>query len=236
VRKARGDVLEASAGTGRNGKYYDERKCRSWTFVDRSKEMLDIARTKFKKEHPAYRAAATFLAQSVLDPLPVLEEDSNPKDERHRPPPGNSDSRIPRRQPRVYTTVVQTMGLCSTPQPAALLARLGDLADANGGRVLLLEHGRSYYGWMNALLDRTAGVHAERHGCWWNRDIGKLIEESGLEVVKVKRWHFGTTWWVELKGRGKGGGREGREGRGGEELGREEGPWGRGGEKESGGK
>ena len=42
-------------------------------------------------------------------------------------------------------------------------------------------------------------MHAYRHGCWYNKDIGQIVEESGLEVVEAKRHHFGTTWWFELK-------------------------------------
>jgi methyltransferase OMS1 len=27
------------------------------------------------------------------------------------------------------------------------------------------------------------------------------VEDSGLEVVNIKRYNFGTTWWLELKPR-----------------------------------
>ena len=91
------------------------------------------------------------------------------------------------------------MGLCSTPQPSVLLAQLGSTVNPVNGQILLLEHGRSHYTWLNWILDKTAPAHADRHGCWWNRDIGKIAEESGLEIVKIKRYHLGTTWWIELK-------------------------------------
>ncbi len=55
---------------------------------------------------------------------------------------------------------------------------------------------------MNKVLDKTAEGHAKEFGCWWNRDMRAIVEESGLEVVKIERpkwWHFGTTWWIELK-------------------------------------
>jgi methyltransferase OMS1 len=66
------------------------------------------------------------------------------------------------------------------------------------GRIILLEHGRSYYDWLNKILDVGATGHAREWGCWWNRDIEKILRESGLEVQKVSRYHFGTTWWIEL--------------------------------------
>jgi methyltransferase OMS1 len=69
------------------------------------------------------------------------------------------------------------------------------------GQILLLEHGKSHYDWLNTMLDKTAPAHADEHGCWWNKDIGQIVEESGLDVVNIKRYNFGTTWWVELKPR-----------------------------------
>lgn len=133
--------------------------------------------------HPHY-AKATFLAQPAESPIP-----SPPRDG--------------------YDTILQTMGLCSTPDPTALLRHLGTLANQEHGRILLLEHGRSYYAWLNRVLDNLAPRHADRYGCWWNRDIGKIVEESGLEVRRVKRHHLGTTWWVELRPR-RGGSEEER--------------------------
>ncbi len=48
TRKAYGDVLEVSVGTGRNMEYYDLRKCKSITMLDQSAEMVKIAREKFR--------------------------------------------------------------------------------------------------------------------------------------------------------------------------------------------
>lgn len=47
-RKAYGDVLEVSVGTGRNMQYYDLQRCRSVTLLDQSKEMVEVAREKFR--------------------------------------------------------------------------------------------------------------------------------------------------------------------------------------------
>lgn len=179
TKKARGHVLEVSAGTGRNSRFYDLKKCASVTLVDLSPEMMELCRQKWKLLHPDY-AAVSFHTQSALLPLP-------------HPPPGKG-----------YTTILQTFGLCSTPQPAALLRHLGTLLDKDEGRVLLLEHGRGYYRWVNWVLDRTAGRHAERHGCWWNRDLERVVGESGLVVVGKRRRHAGTLWVWELRAPGRG--------------------------------
>lgn len=100
--------------------------------------------------------------------------------------------------PGGFDTVLQTMGLCSTTDPVKLLQHLASITKADG-QILLLEHGRGYFNWLNRILDKDAAKHADRYGCWWNKDIGQIVAESGLEVVKLKRYHFGTTWWVELR-------------------------------------
>ncbi len=165
-------MLEASVGTGRNGMYYDLERVKSLAFVDQSGAMVEIARKKWNALHPDYEHCS-FRTQSTMDPLPVPETG--------------------------FTTIVQTMGICSTPQPAATLAHLATLADPKDGRLLLLEHGRGYYGWINWVLDKAAAKHADRHGCWFNRDVGKVLEESGLLIEKVERSQFGTLWYVEAR-------------------------------------
>ncbi|RAQ53433.1 ubiquinone/menaquinone biosynthesis-related protein [Aspergillus flavus] len=190
VQKARGNVLEVSCGTGRNLEYYElgqQRKpnergqvelrgCRSVTFVDLSPQMVEIARGKFQKLHPDFKNV-NFRAQDVKEVAP----------------PTTGDKRA------YYDTIVQTMGLCSMPDPVGALRHLGSITEPEKGQILLLEHGRSHYDWLNRILDNLAPAHADRHGCWWNRDIGAIVRESGLEVVEEKRWHFGTTWKYVLK-------------------------------------
>ncbi|KAL8902163.1 MAG: hypothetical protein Q9192_000146 [Flavoplaca navasiana] len=192
VQQAHGNVLEAAVGTGRNSEFYDLRRITSLTLQDQSEEMLKVAKAKWRETHPAYEHCR-FIHGSALEPLPrpAREEMSTPQDEG-------------------YDTIIATMSLCSTPGPSLFLRSLaghlsvGDVAAHDDGserepaRILLLEHGRSYYSLLNYLLDRTALAHAQQHGCWWNRDIGKIAEESGLEVISTKRKHFGTMWALEL--------------------------------------
>jgi methyltransferase OMS1 len=197
---ARGDVLEVSCGTGRNMEYYhlgqkrgvnkagksELQGCRSLTFVDQSQEMMDIARTKFEKLYPEFKLAA-FRAQDAMKPI--------------EPPSGlQCASPDTGGRPR-FDTVIQTMGLCSHPDPVSLLTHLGTLTKSESGKIYLLEHGRSHYSWVNNILDNLAPAHADRHGCWWNRDIGQIVQESGLEIVESDRWHLGTTWRFVLRPR-----------------------------------
>ncbi|KAL6236901.1 hypothetical protein BDW75DRAFT_205600 [Aspergillus navahoensis] len=220
VRQARGNVLEVSCGTGRNLEYYelgekrgviDEkgrvgvRGCRSVTFIDLSPEMVAIAKAKFEKLYPGFVGSerVQFRAQDVRDVPPpslsasgsVLPSES-PSELQGQ---GQGQGQGKGKGQGYYDTIVQTMGLCSMPDPAGALRHLGTITEPQHGRILLLEHGRSHYNWLNRVLDNLAPAHADRHGCWWNRDIGQIIRDSGLEVVEEERYHFGTTWRFILR-------------------------------------
>lgn len=56
---------------------------------------------------------------------------------------------------------------------------------------MLLEHGRSGYRFVNWVLDKSAARHSNKHGRWPNRDVRKILEESGLVVEKIKVSQFG---------------------------------------------
>ena len=204
--QAKGDVLEIAVGTGRNLEYYDwdfkgyngvgkmgregikRGKVRSFTAVDKSAEMLEVAHDKFAKAFPGIVGVRWVIAD-------VEDEGKIPA------PPRNADERNGTIEGGKYDTVIQTMGLCSVRDPVKLLQNLGHVVKEEDGRIMLLEHGRGYWDWMNGILDRFAENHAKEFGCWWNRDLGKIIEDSGLEVVDIRRpwWHGGTSWWIELR-------------------------------------
>lgn len=199
-KQARGHVLESAVGTGRNTTAYPLTGGRitSVTMVDQSREMLDEARLKWPEQGNAWFIHALFRVADLSAPGT------------HLAPPARSGQ-------AKFDTIVQTMGLCSTGRPVELLRNLGhmcapsrtssaagsasavDDTDNAGGRILLLEHGKSHYGWLNTLLDKAAPAHAERHGCWWNKDIGAIVRASGLEIVEQRRYHLGTTWWYVLR-------------------------------------
>ncbi|KAJ4377880.1 hypothetical protein N0V83_000710 [Neocucurbitaria cava] len=177
TKKAKGHVLEVAVGTGRNIPYYNTKQCATVTLLDSSGPMLAVAKRKWNDTHKEYFSRVFFKQQSAIEPI--------------IPPYGAQDG---------YDTVIQTMGLCSTPEPVKLLQNI-EASTKEDGQILLLEHGKSHYDWLNNMLDKSAPAHADEHGCWWNKDIGKIVEESGLEVVDIKRYNFGTTWWLELKPR-----------------------------------
>jgi methyltransferase OMS1 len=166
--------LEVSTGTGRNFDYYKPEQITSATFTDRHEPMLNEAKEKFQKYKDKFHTAF-FETASV--------EEVN--------------------QDKKYDTIIDTFGLCSCKDPVEALVQLADQCKSKDSRVLLLEHGRSNYDWLNRLLDTNLDKHVKQWGCWWNRDIMGLFEDERvkdkLEVVKVSRYHFGTTCYVIAK-------------------------------------
>ncbi|RDL42038.1 uncharacterized protein BP5553_02017 [Venustampulla echinocandica] len=195
AKEAKGDVLEVSVGTGRNLEFYNfdgsasvkgkeggGGKVESFTAVDKSAEMVEVAREKFGKLRPDSKPGGVKVRWVVGDA-------SSPA--QIPPAPNQKDGK--------YDTVLQTMGLCSVTDPIAFLKHLGEIVKPGEGRILLLEHGRGKWSWLNDILDKFAEGHAREFGCWWNRDLEGIVKESGLEVVRFETWHGGTTAWVELR-------------------------------------
>ena len=166
---SQGRVLEIAAGTGRNLKYYDFDKV-SLTSLDCSKEMNDIAEAKAKQLKVPKKRFQSF----VMDAENLKFPDNT------------------------FDTIVDTFGLCSFENPDKVLKEMQRVCKKNG-QILLLEHGKSHYDWLNNILDSNVVRHAERWGCIWNRDINKLIEDSQMEIKDVTRWHFGTTYVIKGK-------------------------------------
>lgn len=173
--KAKGHILEVSAGTGRNSKFLPlTQGVKSVTLVDKNEEMIYEARRKWPEEGNAWFIRTSFRVQDGKEKVPFPD-------------------------PQGFDTVLQTMGICSTGDPEALLRNMSDMTNPQGGRILLLEHGKSDHEWLNRLMDKVAPAHADRYGCWFNKDIGAIVERSGLEIVEQKRFNFGTIWWFELR-------------------------------------
>ncbi|KAI9366629.1 hypothetical protein BD770DRAFT_311392 [Pilaira anomala] len=173
IGKAKGDVLEVSTGTGRNFSYYKPDQVTSATFTDRHEPMLNQAKEKFEAYKDKFHNAF-FETASVEE-----------------------------KQVKKYDTIVDTFGLCSCQDPVEALVQFADQCKSSESRVLLLEHGRSHYDWLNRLLDTNLDKHVKQWGCWWNRDIMGLFEDERvkdkLEIEKVSRYHFGTTCYIIAK-------------------------------------
>ena len=97
-----------------------------------------------------------------------------------------------------FDTVVDSFGLCSFERPVDALREMRRCVKP-GGTVLLLEHGVSSWSavawWQRHRLNR----HVVRWGCFWNRDILGLVEESGLLIDDVKRTQLGTLYLIRCR-------------------------------------
>jgi methyltransferase OMS1 len=202
----------------------------SFTGVDVSGEMLGVARDRIREAVPGLKR---IMRKRRVEEMPrllpgvegVAEEGLPVVDAlegrvrlvlgdavRGLPPPpsfpeGKEAGTVTAPAPAKYDTIIQTFGLCSVADPGRLLANMADKLQPDTGRILLLEHGRGLWDWMNNRLDKSAPKHFQKFGCWWNRDIEKLVREAeqtvpGLEVVKLERplwFQWGTTMLIELK-------------------------------------
>uniref|UniRef100_A0A061SI55 Methyltransferase OMS1, mitochondrial n=1 Tax=Tetraselmis sp. GSL018 TaxID=582737 RepID=A0A061SI55_9CHLO len=196
VRQAKGSVLEVSAGTGRNLAYYPYHQMTTLTLSDASSPMLEIARDKVVKlTDEKCLADITLCTARVEDLLQCESSMCSPDRDCIHPSSVIQPCDVPFK-PESYDTVVDTFGLCSHSDPVEALRQMTKACKV-GGTLLLLEHGRSHWNWLNKVLDESAERHYYKWGCWWNRDIISLLSQAGLKPVSVSRWHFGTTYVIK---------------------------------------
>lgn len=186
--QARGRVLEVAGGTGRNLAYYGS-GVDELVVSDYSEAMLQVAARKVAELRAAAASSsgggdggdggdggAATAPPSKLT-LAVTDACALPMPSAH------------------FDTVVDTFGLCSFERPEDALSEMRRCCKP-GGRILLLEHGESDWAalawWQKHRLNR----HVVKWGCFWNRDILKLVRESGLHVKEVRRKHLGTTYLI----------------------------------------
>lgn len=180
MKHCKGDVLEVASGTGRNIDYLDPTVVKSLTFLDASKKMMDICYDKFHKTWPNF-TKVKFVVGKAEELVDLSNKGKNKSNKIFK-----------------YDTIIETFGLCSHEDPVKALKNMRELLKP-GGRVILLEHGRGEYDFINKILDNRAHKHSEKWGCRWNLDIGELVDESGLEITEEKRAHLGTTWMIVCK-------------------------------------
>jgi len=89
---------------------------------------------------------------------------------------------------RQFETVVSTWTLCTIPDPVLALHEVGRVLKP-GGRFLFLEHGRSDDRTIAAWQDRLNPIqNVMGCGCHLNRQIDRLITQSGLTIAHLDRF------------------------------------------------
>ncbi|CAR27332.1 hypothetical protein ZYGR_0I06060 [Zygosaccharomyces rouxii] len=201
MRHCEGDVLEVACGTGRNIKYLDPSLLNSITFLDSSEKMIEITHEKFRDIFPTFKKAAFVVgkAENLVDLAQGSHKDGFKEDLNT----ANQDIDVVKKgSTKVqYDTVLEAFGLCSHEDPVKALKNFAFLLKP-GGRIILLEHGRGEYDFVNKILDKRAEKRLETWGCRWNLDIGEILDDSGLEIVEERRTHLGTTWCIVAKKKG----------------------------------
>jgi ubiquinone/menaquinone biosynthesis C-methylase UbiE len=86
----------------------------------------------------------------------------------------------------LFDTVVSTLGTCTFPDPVEALREMRRVCRP-GGRILLLEHGRSDRTGIAEWQDRRAPRHAACLGCWWNREPLENVRKAGLKPLTATR-------------------------------------------------
>lgn len=97
-----------------------------------------------------------------------------------------------------FDTVVSSLSTCTFPNPALVVREMARVC-RTGGKILLLEHGRSDHEWLGHWQDRHADKFAEPLGCHWNREPLELVEQAGLKVVRARRNFFGVFHLIEAE-------------------------------------
>ncbi|MCG0240053.1 MAG: methyltransferase domain-containing protein [Firmicutes bacterium] len=98
---------------------------------------------------------------------------------------------------RSFDTVVSTLSTCTFPDPVAALREMARVC-RRGGRILLLEHGRSDRRWLAWYQDRTAERHARAVGCFWNREPLRLVRQAGLTPAEIRSCLLGIIQVMEI--------------------------------------
>jgi len=100
-----------------------------------------------------------------------------------------------------FDTVVESLTLCTFPDPVSALREMGRVVKP-GGRILLFEHGRSDRPRLGRYQDRRAAKHAKVLSCNWNREPQELVAQAGLRIKNAKRSFFGVFHLVEVEPNG----------------------------------
>lgn len=97
---------------------------------------------------------------------------------------------------RSFDAVVSSLSVCTFPDPVQALHEMARVCRP-GGRILLLEHGRSDRQWLGRWQDRRADRHAKTLGCRWNREPLDLVHQAGIRIITAQATFFGIFHVIE---------------------------------------
>ena len=89
-----------------------------------------------------------------------------------------------------FDTVISAFSTCTIPDYVTAFQEMVRVTRA-GGRVLLVEHGRSSVGWISRRQDRNIERVCERSACRNNRDVSVDLARAGIEPTSHVASHLG---------------------------------------------
>ncbi|KAK3839650.1 MAG: S-adenosyl-L-methionine-dependent methyltransferase [Linnemannia gamsii] len=188
ISQASGRVLEIASGTGRNVDYYKKGCCDEIVFSDFSEGMMQVLKEKVAVSDLGKRwdYQKRRVHQLELERIASLSKQAQGSTMNAAAIPYPDQS---------FDTVIDTFGLCSFEDPVQVLREMKRVLKP-GGKLLLLEHGNSHWGFMKDMQAKKLDRHVHKYGCYWNREIGELVQDAGLKVVEQERSQLGTVYYI----------------------------------------
>lgn len=97
-----------------------------------------------------------------------------------------------------FDGVIDTLCLCTYPDPHRALAEMARVLKPDG-KIVLIEHGLARPGWLQKFQHWRAESHFRSLCCRWDMPMEEVIEKSGLPVLNSRRTFLGAIYLYTLK-------------------------------------
>ncbi|MFB6140301.1 MAG: class I SAM-dependent methyltransferase [Halosimplex sp.] len=95
-----------------------------------------------------------------------------------------------------FDTVISALSTCTFPDPVAALHEMERVCRP-GGRILLVEHGKSDVRLFARYQEWRADAHYAKQGCRWTQEPLAVAQRAGLDVVASSTGLFGMITTIE---------------------------------------
>ena len=97
-----------------------------------------------------------------------------------------------------FDTVIDTLGLCTYPNPISSLKEMKRVLKDNGN-IILIEHGLSNNKTIQTIQNKREEKHKNELGCSLIRDYTEIIVKSKLKIISMKRKFFEIFYLIKVK-------------------------------------
>ncbi len=97
-----------------------------------------------------------------------------------------------------FDYVVDTLGLCTYPNPLKALKEMKRVCKKTG-KILLLEHGISNREFVRRLQEKREKKHYQKNGCSLLRSHEELVRKAGLKIEKAERKMLGIIYLISAR-------------------------------------